>query len=52
VLDDLPYLAGARYSLILIDDLAHLTWVYFMKNKNLVFEKFKEFRAFSKKEWG
>ena len=43
---------GERYILTLIDDLAHFTWGHFMKNKNLVFEKFKEFRAFSKKECG
>jgi hypothetical protein len=38
---------GARYILTFIDDLSCFTWVYFLKNKNLVFEKFKEFRAFA-----
>jgi hypothetical protein len=47
---NLPSLVGERYILTLIDDLSHFTWVYFLKNKNLVFEKFKEFSDFSKKE--
>jgi hypothetical protein len=46
---NLPSLAGARYILTFIDDLSHFTWVYFLKNKNHVFEKFKEFRAFAEK---
>jgi hypothetical protein len=49
---NLPSLVGARYILTFIDDLSHFTWVYFLKNKNLVFENFKEFRAFSKKQCG
>jgi transposase InsO family protein len=49
---NLPSLAGARYILTFIDDLSHFTWVYFLKNKNLVFEKFKEFRAFAEKQCG
>jgi hypothetical protein len=40
-----PSLVGAWYLLTLIDDLTKYTWVYFLKNKSCVFEKFKEFRA-------
>jgi hypothetical protein len=38
---NLPSLEGARYILTFIDDFSHFTWVFFLKNKNLVFEKFK-----------
>jgi hypothetical protein len=38
--------------LTFIDDLSHFTWVFFLKNKNLVFEKFKEFQAFAEKKCG
>jgi hypothetical protein len=38
---NLPSLVGARNILTFIVDLSHFTWVYFPKNKNLVFEKFK-----------
>jgi hypothetical protein len=49
---NLPSLAGARYILTFIDDFSHFTWVFFLKNKNLVFEKFKEFWAFAEKQCG
>jgi hypothetical protein len=39
---NLPSLEGVRYILTFIDD-SHFTWVFFLKNKNLVFEKFKDF---------
>jgi len=42
-------LEGARYILTFIDAFSRFTWVYFMKNKNLVFEKFREFIAFAEK---
>jgi transposase InsO family protein len=38
--------------LTFIDDFSHFTWVFFLKNKNLVFEKFKEFWAFAEKQCG
>ena len=44
-----PYLVGARYFLTFIDDLSRYTWVYFLKNKGHVFERFKEFRALDEK---
>jgi 5'-3' exoribonuclease 2 len=31
---------------------SRFTWVYFLKDKSLVYEKFKVFRVFSKKERG
>lgn len=40
---NLPSLAGLRYILTFIGDFSRFTWVFFLKNKNLVFEKFKEF---------
>jgi hypothetical protein len=49
---NIPSLVGARYILTSIDDLSHFTWVYFLKNKNLVFEKLKEFRAFVQNKCG
>jgi hypothetical protein len=45
-------LAGARYIFTFIDDFSRFTWVFFLKNKNLVFEKFKEFWAFAEKQCG
>jgi len=47
-----PSLVGAKYILISIDDFSRFTWVYFLKNKNYVFKKFKEFRALAKKHYG
>jgi hypothetical protein len=49
---NIPSLAGARYILTFIDDLSHFTWVYFLKNMNLVFEKFKELRSFVENKCG
>jgi hypothetical protein len=44
-----PSLAGVKYILTFIDDLSRFTWIYFLKNKSHVFEKFKEFRALDEK---
>lgn len=38
-------LESASYILNSIDDFSIFTSVYFLKNKNIVFENFKEFRA-------
>ena len=38
-------LSGYAYYVSFIDDLFRKTWVYFMKNKNEVFSKFKEFKS-------
>jgi hypothetical protein len=49
---NLPSLVDARYILTFIDDLSRFTWVFFVKNKNRVFERFKEFWAFAEKKSG
>eukprot|EP00253_Pinus_taeda_P026414 PITA_26414 len=38
-------LAGNQYFLTFIDDFTGKTWLYFLKNKSEVFEKFKNFKA-------
>lgn len=47
-----PPLIGVRYILTFIDDLFHYTWVYFLKSKSHVFERFKEFRALDENKCG
>jgi hypothetical protein len=49
---NLPSLAGVRYILTFIDDLSCFTWVFYLKNKNLFFDKFKELWAFAEKQCG
>ena len=34
---------GFRYLLLFVDDYSRMTWVYFLKNKSDVFEKFTDF---------
>lgn len=38
-------LSGYVYYVSLIDDFSRKTWIYFLKGKNEVFSKFKEFKA-------
>ena len=38
-------LSGYEYYVTFIDDYSRKTWIYFLKNKSDVFEKFKEFKA-------
>ena len=38
-------LSGYAYYVSFINDFSRKTWVYFMKNKDEVFSKFKEFKA-------
>ena len=38
-------LSRDAYYVSFIDDLSMKTWVYFMKNKDEVFNKFKEFKS-------
>ena len=38
-------LSGYAYYVSFIDDFSRKKWVYFMKNKDEVFSKFKEFKA-------
>ena len=42
----IPSLGGSRYYVTFIDDYSRYTFVYFMKNKSEVFEKFKEFHTY------
>ena len=41
-------LSGSVYNVSFIDDFSRKTWIYFMKNKDEVFNKFKEFKALNK----
>jgi transposase InsO family protein len=38
-------LSGNVYYVSFIDDFSRKTWIYFLKNKDEVFSKFKEFKA-------
>ena len=38
-------LSGYAYYVSFIDDFSRKTWIYFMKKKDEVFSKFKEFKA-------
>ena len=38
-------LGGAEYFLTLLDDKTHYIWVYPLKTKDQVFERFKEWQA-------
>ena len=38
-------LSGFEYYITFIDDYSRNTWIYFLKEKSEVFEKFKEFKA-------
>ena len=41
-------LSGYAYYICFIDDFSRKTWIYFLKNKDEVFNKFKEFKALIK----
>ena len=45
-------LGGARYFLTFIDDKSRKTFVYFLKTKDEVFDKFKEFKSMVEKQIG
>lgn len=38
-------LSGAKYFITFIDDCSRKTWIYFLKTKDEVFDRFKEFNA-------
>ena len=42
-------LSGYIYYVSFIDDFSRKAWIYFMKNKDEVFKKFKEFKALIEK---
>ena len=39
------YLRGYVYYIYFINEFSRMKWIYFMKNKDEVFNKFKEFKA-------
>ena len=41
-------LSGYAYYVSFIDDFSRKTWIYFLKSKDEVFSKFKEFKALVK----
>lgn len=45
-------LGGSKYFVLFRDDYSKFRYVYFMKNKSEVFEKFKAFVALIKKDGG
>ena len=47
-----PSLAGSQYMLTFIDDYTRKTWVYFLKLKSEVFEKFCHFKALVENQSG
>ena len=47
-----PSLASSHYMLTFIDDYTRKTWVYFLKYKSEVFEKFCHFKALVEKQSG
>jgi len=40
-----PSMGGYLYITTFIDDFSWKTWIYFLKSKDEVFSKFKEFKA-------
>ena len=40
-----PSLGNSMYYVSFIDDFSRNTWIYFLKKKSEVFDKFKEFKA-------
>jgi hypothetical protein len=40
-----PSLGKSVYYVSFIDDFSRKTWIYFLRNKSKVFDKFKEFKA-------
>ena len=45
-------MSGAEYFLSFIDDKTHYVWVYLLKQKDQVFEKFIEWKRMVEKESG
>jgi hypothetical protein len=39
-----PSLGGYFYYVSFIDDFSRKTWIYFLRKKSYVFERFKEFK--------
>lgn len=45
-----PSVKGLRYMVTFIDDYSRFVWVYFLKEKTEVFQKFKEFKEEAEKD--
>lgn len=43
-------LNGSKYFLLFIDDYSKMCWIYFLKQKSDVFERFVEFKAMVENE--
>ena len=43
---------GFKYFVLFIDDYSKKTWIYFLKAKDEVFDKFQEFRALVENQTG
>ena len=44
--------SGCYYFLTFIDDFTNFVWIYVLKTKNQVFDKFKEFKGIAEKQTG
>ena len=47
-----PSIGGSRYYVSLINDFSRYSWIYFIKSKLDVFEKFREFKVLVKNQLG
>jgi hypothetical protein len=47
-----PSTSGCRYYVTFIDDYSRRTWIFFMKTKDEVFSRFREFRALVENQTG
>jgi hypothetical protein len=47
-----PSITGFSYFVTFIDDATRKCWIYFMKHKNEVFERFHEFKSFVENQIG
>jgi hypothetical protein len=45
-----PSLGGSMFYVSFIDDFSRKTWIYFMRKKSEVFDKFKEFKSLVENE--
>ena len=45
-------IGGARYHITFIDDFSRKVWVYFLKQKSKVFQKFKEWKTVVENQMG
>jgi transposase InsO family protein len=47
-----PYFSRCKYLLTFIDDISRRTWVYFLKLKSEVFDKFSAYKALVENQFG